>query len=284
MKRFMAKSLVSSAVCAFLWALPASQPVAAQGEDAAVLSGDAKFVQAVAKNDKAALRKLLDRDFSWTDSAGNTLTRAQVLQNLPTPASGFDAEPAAHLYGQVGAVQSSSGKVHVLRVWVKRAAGWRALVYHEVTQAETAAPPGPGTNDCQNPCKTVPYKTKNNAEKGVILSWQQLETAVTNHDPKEWQRHFADEFVLIASGNTQPTTKAGRIAQLSKPGIGPAPPGFDTGRMIDVGDTVVMISQSKPYSGKPAHITRVWFKDGDTWKMAVSYQTTIESAPAIAPK
>src|SRR5712692_4893497 len=212
MKRFVAKTLVIGAACAAIWAAPASKPVAAQGatqsherspersNDQAVLQSDHAFVEAVGKADRAAFGKLLDTDFTWTDSAGNTLTRAQVLQTLPTPAAGYDAEAKERTYGQVGALQAASGKVHVLRVWVKRSAGWRALVYQEVTQAEKAANPGPSTNDCQNPCKAVPYKTKNDAEKGVILSWQQLETAVTNHDPKEWQHHFADEFVLIASG------------------------------------------------------------------------------------
>lgn len=284
MKYFVARSLILSAACAALWTAPASRPVAAQSGNQAVLASDKAFVSAVAKADKAALGKLLDREFTWTDSAGNTRTRAQVVQNLPTPASGYDAEAIQHSYGEVVAVQAASEKVHVLRVWVKRSAGWRALVYQEVTQAEKPATPGPSTNDCENPCKTVPYKPRNAAEKGVIQSWQQLETAVTNHDPKEWQRHFADEMVLIASGGTQPVTKAGRIEQLSKPGVGPAPPGLATARMFDIGDTVVMVSQTLPYSGKPAHITRVWFKADPTWKMALSYQTTIQSAPAVAPK
>jgi hypothetical protein len=292
MNRFVAKTFLLGGVCAAILSAPAGKPVAAQvtaqstaqSDDQAVLQSDHSFVVAVGKSDKAALGKLLDADFTWTDSAGSTLTRAEILQNLPTPASGYDAEPKARTYGQVGAVQAASGKVHVLRVWVRRSKGWRALVYQEVTQAEKAATPGPSTNDCENPCKTVPYKTKNAAEKGIILSWQQLETAVTNHDPKEWQLHFADEFVLIASGGTQPTTKAGRIEQLSKPGIGPAPPGLASGRMFDFGDTIVMVSQTLPYSGKPAHITRVWFKADPTWMMALSYQTTIQSAPAVVPQ
>ena len=33
---------------------------------------------------------------------------------------------------------SSREKVHVLRIWVKRAAGWRVLVYHEVALSQLA--------------------------------------------------------------------------------------------------------------------------------------------------
>jgi hypothetical protein len=284
MKRFVAYTLVMGVACGGMVAALTSRPVAAADDDDAVVQSDHAFVEAIGKADKAALGKLLDVNFMWTDSAGKTLAKAQVLQNLPTPATGYDTEGKEWTYGQVGTVQVASGKVHVLRVWVKRPAGWRALIYQEVTQADTAQTPGPSTNDCVNPCKEVPYKPKNEAEKGVILSWQQLETAVTGHDPNAWSLHFADEFVLIASGGTQPTTKADRMAQLSKPGAGPAPPGLDWARMFDFGDTVVMVSQSKPYSGKPAHISRVWIKGTDMWQMAFSYQTTIQAAPAAASK
>jgi hypothetical protein len=284
MKRFVMTALFLGAMCCALFATLISKTAAATGDDQVVHESDHAFVEALARKDKAAAGKLLDANFLWTESSGNTLTKAQVLQNLPTPAAGFDAEAQEHTYGQVAAIQAANGKVHVLRVWVRRPAGWRLLIYHEVTQAEKAQAPGPSTNECANPCKTVPYEPKNEAEKGIILSWQQLETAVTNHDPLAWAPHFADEFVLIASGATQPNTKADRIAQLSKPGVGPAPPGLDWARMFDFEDSVVMVAQSKPYSGKPAHISRVWVKQNGNWQMCLSYQTTIQDAPAVTPR
>jgi hypothetical protein len=184
-------------------------------------------------------------------------------------------------------VQVASGKIHVLRIWVQRPAGWRLLDYHEVTQRSGAAPPpGPGTNDCENPCKGVPYTPKDDAEKGILKSWGELETAVTNHDPKGWSPHFLDEFVLIASGGADPVTKAGRLEQLSRPGFGPAPPQLAANpevRFIHFGDSVVMIAQANPYSGKPAHISRVWVYRSGMWRMAFSYQTTVQSAAPIVP-
>jgi hypothetical protein len=81
-------------------------------------------------------------------------------------------------------------------------------------------------------------------------------------------------------------TKQGRIAQLSKPGVGPAPPQLaktPAVRFLQFGDSVVMIAQANPYAGKPAHISRIWVKQDGTWKMAFSYQTTVQSAPAIVP-
>jgi hypothetical protein len=283
-KRLASKTIAIGVVCAAIVAALPCRPARAASDDEAVLQADHALVEAIGKTDNAALGRLLDESFVWTDSAGKSSTKAQVLQDLPKPTDGYNTAANVRTYGEVAAVQAASGKVHVLRVWVRRSGSWRALLYQEVTQAENAEPPGPSTNICVNPCKTVPYQPKNEAEKGVILSWQQLETAVTNHEPQKWAPHFADEFVLIASGATQPTTKADRIAQLSKPGIGPAPPALASARMFDFGNTIVMVSQSKPFSGKPAHISRVWFKQNDMWQMALSYQTTIQAAPAVVPK
>jgi Domain of unknown function (DUF4440) len=259
------------------------------GDSQDVMTADHALVMALAKTDKAAAAKMFDAEFVWTNSAGETVTRAKVLESWPKPPLGDEsgAQVSERSYGQVGAVQVASGKVHILRIWVKRAAGWRLLDYHEVTQRSgPAPPPGPGTNDCENPCKGVPYTPKDDAEKGILKSWGELETAVTNHDPKGWSPHFLDEFVLIASGGTEPVTKAGRLEQLSKPGFGPAPPQLAANpevRFIHFGDSVVMIAQANPYSGKPAHISRVWVYREGMWRMAFSYQTTIQSAAPIVP-
>jgi hypothetical protein len=267
----------------------AGSPLEAPDNNPEVLAADHALVASLTKPDKAAVEKVFDTDFVWTNSAGDTMGRAKVLESLPKSSLGDEsgAQVSERTYGQVGAVQVASGKMHVLRIWVKRPAGWRLLDYHEVTQRSGAAPPpGPGTNDCENPCKGVPYTPKNEAEKDILKSWGELETAVTNHDPKGWSPHFLDEFVLIASGGADPVTKAGRIEQLSRPGFGPAPPQLAANpevRFIHFGDSVVMIAQANPYSGKPAHISRVWvYRDG-MWRMAFSYQTTVQSATPIVP-
>ncbi len=256
-----------------------------------VRQADRAFVAALAKADAKAAGPMLDDQLAWTSSAGDTRGKAQVLGSLPKPTLGDEsgAKVSQRLYGQLGAVEVAQGKVHVLRIWGKRAAGWRLVAYHEVTQRDApppSGPPEPTTNECENPCKGVPYTPGNDAEKGILKSWGELETAVLNHDPKAWSPHFLDEFVLISSGGTEPVTKAGRIAQLSRPGIGPAPPQLaadPSARFVAFGDAVVMISQSKPYAGKPAHITRIWVNRAGMWRMAASYQTTIASAPAIVP-
>ena len=247
---------------------------------------DHAFVQALGASSKAAVTPLLDPELVWTDWEGKTQNRTQVLAHLPASTLS-DVGSKSYTYGDVATVRADSGKMHVLRVWVKRLSGWRLLVYHEVKQAETAAAgtPAPPVKECINPCKSVPYQPKNDAEAGVIKSWQALESAVTAGDGEAWAPHFADEFVVIGSGGTEPVTKEGRIAALNRQkqaGTNGAPAGLapDHTRMFTFGDTVVMNCQSLPHRGKPAHITRVWIKRGGMWQMTVSFQTTIQAAAA----
>src|ERR1700704_3024045 len=100
---------------------PTIGQVAVADEDQAALQADLDFAQAVAKSDKAAVDKLLDNDFTWTDSEGNSFKRSEVLDSLPK--SGLTDENSAsrrtHAYGQVVAVMASHGKVSALRIWVK---------------------------------------------------------------------------------------------------------------------------------------------------------------------
>jgi hypothetical protein len=290
MKRFASKAFVLGMVGAGILALLAGRLAAAADNDPAVLQADKAFVQALAKHDHAAVSKVLDADFMWTDAAGETTSKDKVLAALPTPMMDDEsgAQVSERTYGEAAGVQIANGKQHAVRIWVKRPAGWRLLVYQEVKQADVAPTPGPTTNECINSCKTVPYTPKNEGETGVIKSWSTLETAVLNHDPKGWDPHFLDEFVLISSNGTQVQTKADRLATLSKPGIGPAPGGLVHGQMFDFPsdnpETIVMIATAQGYSGKPNHISRIWVKRDGMWKMAFSYQTTIQSAPSVMPK
>lgn len=268
-----------------------NRPVVAAAAEQDAPQADHAFMQALGTSDTAAMAPLLDPELIWTDSDGKTQDRTQVLAHLPV-STVSDAGSKSYTYGEVVTVRTDSGKMHVLRVWVKRSSGWRLLVYHEVKQSERtpgAAPaaPAPPVKECVNPCQAVPYQPKNDAEAGVIKSWQALETAVTAGDGEAWAPHFADEFVVIGSGATDPVTKEGRIAALKnqkQAGTNGAPAGLapDHTRMFTIGDTVVMNCQTLPHRGKPAHITRVWIKRGGMWQMTVSFQTTIQAAAPVA--
>jgi len=257
-------------------------------DEPVALQTDRDFVQAASKGDKSKVASLLDSDFSWTDADGKTQTKAEVLNALPTPALGSEtgADVKQRTYGLVTAVMSGRDKTYVLRIWVKRPAGWRLLVYHEVALGRQApAHSGPAVKDCENPCRTLPYKPRNEAEQAIVASWQALETGVTNHDASSWSPHIADEFVMLGSANDHPLSKADRIATLNlqkQTGVGSAPAPLVSAQMYDFGDAVVMTCLHQPYSGKPVHVSRLWIKRDGHWVMSISYQTTIQAAPAKA--
>jgi hypothetical protein len=264
----------------------AARGAGGEGGDTVVTQADHAFVQAAAKQDSEEIGKLLDADFTWTNAAGKTITRAEVVSSAPTSPMGD--ESAAKIehrdYGQVVAIMSAREKIHVLRVWVKRGTNWRLLVYHEVSQAETAqSQSGTGVADCQNPCKTVPFQPKNESEQAVIASWQALETGVTNHDASAWSPHVDDSFVTVSSSSDHPVFKADRIATLNlqkQTGYPSAPAPLVSAQMFDFGNTIVMTCLHQPYHGKRVHVSRVWLKKNGQWVMAISFQTTVQGEPA----
>ena len=277
--------LVFALLCSALFLSAVCHDAVAAEADEAVLQADRKFVQAAALQNGSLLARILDDDFTWTDAEGRTLTTSEVLHGVPKPALGDETgmDLAERTYGQVGAVSASRGKVHVLRLWVQRPGGWRLLVYHEVTQLNQPASGASGVKECENPCKSVPFKPANEAQAAIIASWQALETGVTAHDAAAWAPHVADEFVQISSNSDHPITKAGRIATLNKQkqsGVGSAPSPLVSARMFDFGDAVIMTCLHQPYSGKPVHVSRLWIKRDGNWIMSISYQTTIQAGTA----
>ena len=279
---------ISVLICSLLLASLGMQG-SADADETPALQADREFVQAAAKGDSAAVAKLLDTDFTWTDANGKTLSRAEVLSSLPTPALGDEAgaHQVRQTRSQVEGIMADRDKIHVLRLWVKRGAAWRLLVYHEVALGQQVGEqPGPassGVKDCENPCKTVPFKPKNETEQAIITSWQALEIGVTNHDAAAWAPHIAEEFAMLGSTNDHPLTKADRIATLNlqkQTGRSTAPAPLVSAQMFDFGDSVVMTSLHQPYTGRPVHVSRLWIKRDGKWIMSISFQTTIQAAPA----
>jgi hypothetical protein len=280
--RFLAVALFSAGLLLSI----TSRNTFAADTNQSVLQADRKFVQAASLQNGSLLARMLDDDFTWTDADGKTLTSTEVSHSVPKPILGDESDIGVteHTYGQVGAVAASRGKVHVLRIWVQRPAGWRLLVYHEVKQMDQpSTSAGSGVKECENPCKMVPFKPANEAEAAIIASWQALETGVTAHDAEAWAPHIADEFVQISSNSDHVISKAGRIETLNKQkasGVGSAPAPLVSAKMFDFGDAVIMTCLHQPYSGKPIHVSRLWIKRDGKWIMSISYQTTIQAAAA----
>ncbi len=258
-----------------------SWAASAWGQDSALTRADRAFVQAVAKADKAALDTLLDGDFTWTDVDGKTAAKAQVLTDLPkiVIANEQGAERKEYSYGEIGDVQVNFGRAHALRVWVKRAAGWKAMVYQEVTSLDAPPSFAPGAGkDCDNPCKTVAYTPQNETERQVIAAYSKLETAAMAHNSAVFTTMVGDEFVAASSNSNKLYDKRGRLEDFAHSRMGGvAPTPLVSARLLDFGDAVLMRSEHRPDRGKPLHVTRVWVKRNGSWVETLSFQTSVKA-------
>lgn len=260
----------------------------AEAPAGAVLQSARSLSEAIAKGEKSTMEKLLDPDFTATDSKGKTRARAEVIQDPSNAADAAGPEITAgtRMYGDVSLILTQRGPVNIGWVWVHRSSGWRLLVYQATRFASPGGPPGAGVSDCENPCKTVPYTPKNTVQQAIISSWQALETAVTNHDAAAWSRHVSDDFLLLGSMRDHPFTKQDRMDILTRQKAAntpSAPSPALSAQMFEFGSTVVMIAMHQPFHGNPVHVVRIWVQHQGAWQMAFSQQTAVENAQSVVP-
>ena len=273
------KQITTVLVLLFLCAvsLAAKTDRSDNSHDSAVLRADSGFEKALARGDKAPLKAFLDEDFTWTDSQGKTETGDEFLAHPSVSVTNDQVK--SHVYGDVAIVIASRDRVQAVRVWAHSHSSWKLLADQETALAEKATPPKNDSTDCENPCKTLPYTPRNEAERDIITSWQELETAVTHHDAQGWAPHVADEFLLVNNNNDHVFTKADRMATLDKQkqtGSPSAPVPLVSAKMFDYGDAVVMKAEHQRATGKAIHVTRIWIKRDGKWIMAFSQQTTVQ--------
>jgi uncharacterized protein DUF4440 len=265
----------------------------AADEDQAALLADHLLVQAIAKGDKAGAGALLDSEFAWIDRLGKTHTKAEILPDLKTLAADSDADLNLHDYHRILLITGThrmgvqDAGVRFARVWIKRPAGWVALVYQETaiaekppaTRAGFGSPSGGAAVDCENPCKSVPYKPVGSAEREVVAMWQAVERTVLTNDVNAWIPNFTDEFVFVTPDGGQPLHKADRIAmikELKHTNTTLIPAQVESMKVWVLGDAAVMRSEHKPRHGKMLHVTRVFVKRDGRWQITFGQQTAIE--------
>src|SRR5438445_3091659 len=271
-KKVLAAAALSAAMLFSIAGSAASQ--AGTADDPAVLAADRDFEQAIVKSDAAAMGKLLDSDFQWIHANGKIESRAQVLARMAELArrgevivdAGYPfagkTDTRRHGYGRVEVVQTDNGKLHVMRVWVKRPAGWRALVYQEVQSLDGPPKMTPSSSkECQNPCKSVPYRPKTETQRAVIEAYRGLETSAMTHDAAAWDAQTGEEFVAASSYSDRLLDKPTRMAELKRANMaGLAPTPLASATLFEFGDAVVMRSRHVPDQGKLREVTRAWVK------------------------
>jgi hypothetical protein len=249
--------------------------------DSAASSADRAFVRAATSGDAKTAAPLLDQDFTWTNLDGSTLEASRVRQSLPSPAIADEtgAQTMSYGYGTVGVVEVNAGKLHTLRVWVKRPAGWRLLVYQEVKSLDAPAPASatsPAGSTCENPCGAVPYTPKTAAEREVMKAYGSLEEAAMGGKAREWNEVAADEIALVSANSDRTFDKATRSAAIARASLGSVrPTKLLAAKLFELGNAVVMTSQHQADSGQRLQITRVWVKRDGRWQETLSYQTAV---------
>jgi ketosteroid isomerase-like protein len=293
MKFFARYALIAVVVCAaIVTALETKPALAGEGKEQ-VLQADHTLVEAIGKGDRATAGMLLDAEFTWTDRTGKTRTKAEILPVLASLTADSDTDVKVSNYGKLvlirGSHQIPSQKtaVRFARVWVKGPEGWRALIYQETTMAEKmpatrsgfGSPSGGAPVDCDNPCKSVPYKPEGAAEQEVVSMWQAVERTVLTNDVEAWIPNFTDDFVFVTPDGGPPLNKADRVVmikELKRTNTTLIPAKVESMKVWVLGDAAVMRSEHKPVHGKTLHITRVFVKPSGHWQITFGQQTAME--------
>jgi len=129
------------------------QQSVAQGADAAaeqeVRQAIKKYREALLQRDAAALEQIWTDDYTFTNGAGEMVSKAQRLANLKSGATSLDSisqeeEMKVRVHGNVAVAtgrvtikgqysgKQASGQYQSINVWVKGPAGWQ-LVANQLT-------------------------------------------------------------------------------------------------------------------------------------------------------
>ena len=298
MKRLLVSSFLIGAICFCSWTANRTITFAAADTgDVAALQADNALQQALRKKDAKAVGALLDKEFTWTNEAGQTRTSAQFLKDAAAGKTDGNTEYMdlkARDYGQLAIVtgiskRTTGGDTFFARIWVKRPGGWLLLTHQDtaIVAKSASSQPAPaagngatGAPDCENPCRSVPYKPKTAEQREVLKAYQAVETAVTSHDAKTWAYHVADDFVGIGRQYTgTPDTKAGRVGQIGIVTNRVILPKMLWGEAFVFGDAAILIADHKPEGEPPYRVIRVWVNRDGRWQLFHRQETTIQGTP-----
>jgi hypothetical protein len=294
MRRIAGNVLVICLVFSAALAVSVTKAAGGASDEQGFQQASQAFAAARAKEDAAAVAKLLDANFQWFDKNGKLRTKVQVLEQLPAFAKNNKGaiETQTLNLGPVERVLGKDVNTRFAHVWVKRPEGWRALVYLDtpIPEKESDITPHQPTEEdktCENPCKTLPYNPTSAAQKEVMAAWEKIKTAEWRALPEEWDARTAPEHVSITAHYFMP--KAQRLALLAKQkeayGWGYAGSPVVEMQLFDFKNAVVMITRHTPKSnGKQPCNLRLFVKRGTDWKIILSIQNDVELAGTTAGK
>jgi hypothetical protein len=252
--------------------------------ETSALQADKMLTEGLAKGDRGQVSSLLDSNFSWINADGRTRTKAESLQNVDefSADSKGDMEVQTHNFGDVERVLGTHHGERFVRLWVKRPVGWRAFIILETTipdEGYSNRPSRPNGNDCENPCRELPYKPMTAGQQAAMKTWMTLKMDEWHALKDDWPKHVSE--TMIDFSPRMSMNKQGRLDLLTKQyeAYKDGSPGeaVESMKMFDFGDAVIMIAIHSPKtpSGDPACVVRMFVKESGDWKIALSAQTSI---------
>jgi len=251
---------------------------------------DQGLASAVRGKDQRTLGRTLAAKFTWTDAHGRTWPKSEVVKSIAEFPVVAESDVKINFYGPLATVTGQRGNVRFVRIWVKRALGWRLFLLLDTpipsqppSQASVEA--GAGQGDCDNPCRTLPYTPRTDIDQAIVAAWQQTKLLEWKPNADEWARYIADEFLII--NNTTMRNREQRIAiakAAQERGTGTPGDPVTFMRITDFPpDAAVMVSRHFPYrGGKPYFNVRVWVNRDARWQLALSQQVTIQAEHPVA--
>jgi hypothetical protein len=246
---------------------------------------------AVRTKDRRSLGNYLAAKFAWTDAQGNSWPKSEVLKSIAEFPAVAESDVKINMYGAMATVIGQRGHVRFVRIWVKRALGWRLFLLLDTPgPAQASAPtqasvePGAGEVDCNNPCRTLPYTPRGDMDQAIVAAWQQNKLNEWKPNADAWARNIADEFVFVSNTtlrNREQRLAVIKSAQERNVGLPGDPVTFM--RITDFSpDSAVMVSRHAPSrGGKPYFAVRVWVNREARWQLALSQQVTIQAAQPV---
>jgi hypothetical protein len=249
---------------------------------------DQSVIHASARGDKATIESLLDADFEWINAEGLRRNRTETLSNLPAFAANTFGESAPHIneYDHMVVLAGDRFGLRFMRIWVQRPDGWRLFAMIHTSSTGGAAPfsaPADGNQqECDNPCRTIPFNPSTPAQKEMLDTFKRLKTDEWHPNPDDWAPWVLDDVSYVSSAATlSKADRVNRLAQQKKNGATSQPGDpVESMQIVEFGNSAVMFARHTPFGGgKSYYSVRVWVLRDGKWRFGNSQQTTIEPGP-----
>src|SRR5262245_12482769 len=124
----MRRALIRAVLAALALTLVPLAPTHAQEGPDTIQKLEQGLAAAVRTKDRRALGNYLAAKFAWTDAHGNSWPKSEVLKSIAEFPAVAESDVKISMYGAMATVTGQRGHVRFVRIWAKRALGWRLFL------------------------------------------------------------------------------------------------------------------------------------------------------------